>query len=278
MLHKAVLGCCACILFLSGCSVTYYAEPADELTTYYQEMCVIEQPKVRKEFLEAYKRLLTNRGFTVRILPAGSLLTACSLTSDYIGKWSWDFTLYMAFAKIRIYKDGRLIGEALYEAPRAGFSMTHEIYHSTETKISGMLEKLFPPAYSVYGSPLSNTAQQPAFNNTTHNEPITTATQPKEVNEKSRQRFDPDSSHVDIFMLGQKPEQAFNIIQPFFIDSCNDPDITPNNTAVNIEKIIKKAEMLNSHAVVDVMCEDYLSVNCAKYNRCYGKYVTYQER
>ena len=48
------------------------------------------------------------------------------------------------------------------------------------------------------------------------------------------------NSDVDIYRLGQHPAQAFNIVEPFVIDSCNDPDTTSNNANLNLEKIEMK--------------------------------------
>ena len=129
---------------LQGCSVTYYAYPANELKSYSGRMCIIENPAVRAEFVEAYKPLLEERGFSVEIIPEDSALDTCKLTSTYFGKWSWDFKYYMASAKISIYQKGVRIGMATYDTPKEGWSLTFKIYESTETKIRGMLDKLLP--------------------------------------------------------------------------------------------------------------------------------------
>jgi len=99
---------------------------------------------VRAEFLMAYTKLLKAKGFEPITIKENSDTSNCDLTSTYIGKWSWDFTAYMATAEIKVYKKDTLIGQATYSAPRGGFSLTTEIYDSTEDKINGMLDKLFP--------------------------------------------------------------------------------------------------------------------------------------
>ena len=134
------------LLFIGGCSVKYTVEPVGGVKEFGREICVIEDTKVRDEFLIAYKSSLEDRGFTVKILQPGSQLDSCELTSTYLGRWSWDFVTYMAYAKIVIYKNGIKYGEALYEAPRAGFALTTEIYEETEVKIKSMVDKLFPNA------------------------------------------------------------------------------------------------------------------------------------
>lgn len=132
------------VLLVSGCAVTYTADPANELKSYTGEICVIVSPDVREEFLIAYSKVLKEKGFSVKTIPSGSSTNTCKLTSTYIGKWSWDFKPYMATAEIIIYENGKSIGSATYSSPRGGWAMTSKIYESTETKIRGMLEKLFP--------------------------------------------------------------------------------------------------------------------------------------
>src|SRR3990167_855626 len=69
---------------------------------------------------------------------------SCPLTTTYVGRWSWDFKLYMAYAEIVVYRNGIRAGDALYKAPSAGWSMTTEIYEATEQKIEKMVNQLFP--------------------------------------------------------------------------------------------------------------------------------------
>lgn len=132
------------LILIAGCSVTYTVDPANEIAEYRGEVCVVEKSNVRPEFLRAYKGLLETKGFVVRVLPDGAATDSCPITSTYIGKWSWDFVAYMAFAEILIFKDGMQVGTAVYEAPRGGWSMTTKIYETTETKIKGLVDKLFP--------------------------------------------------------------------------------------------------------------------------------------
>ena len=134
----------AFILFLSACAVTNLAEPASELKPYQGEICLIENPDVRPEFIESYKTLLAEKGFKPKVVPTGSAHNVCEVTSTYIGKWSWDFVAYMATAEIQVYKNGALVGKANYSSPRGGWSLTTKIYEKTEIKIKGMVEILFP--------------------------------------------------------------------------------------------------------------------------------------
>lgn len=133
-------------LFIQGCSVKYTVEPASEIASYAQEICVVENPEIKPEFLDAYIPLLEGKGFTVRKLTANSSLDSCSILSTYAGKWSWDFKTYMSFAEIKIYKDGVEVGKAIYQAPTGGMAMTTKIYEETKVKVKGLVDQLFPNA------------------------------------------------------------------------------------------------------------------------------------
>lgn len=131
-------------LMLFGCSVKYTTNPVTALDKNLGEICIVEDARVRESFLPAYRTALEKKGFTVRVLSPGSDVASCPITSTYTGRWSWDFVLYMAYAEIVVYRNGAKAGDALYEAPRAGWALTTDIYDSTELKIATMVDQLFP--------------------------------------------------------------------------------------------------------------------------------------
>lgn len=69
-------------------------------------------------------------------------MTECSLTSTYIARWRWDLALYMAYAKIDVYRDGRPVGQALYDALMGGGRLDKFI--DAEQKIRELVDSLFP--------------------------------------------------------------------------------------------------------------------------------------
>jgi hypothetical protein len=52
----------------------------------------------------------------------------------------------MSHAAVFVYQDGAQAGDALYDAPKAGFGLTTRIYESTDSKVATMVDQLFPPA------------------------------------------------------------------------------------------------------------------------------------
>ena len=136
----------ALLFLLSGCTITQNARPVSLEAGDAREMCVIEDPRVNKTFLPAYTTALERKGFSVTLLEPGSPPTSCPLTSTYYARWSWDFVTYMSIATIVVYRNGTQVGDAFYDAPKAGFAMTTRIYESTESKVATMVDQLFPDA------------------------------------------------------------------------------------------------------------------------------------
>ena len=129
---------------LCGCTITQTAKPVSFRETDAKQMCVIEDPTVFPDFLAAYRWALGRKGFSAKMLAPGSSLAACPLTSTYYALQSWDFVTYLSHAVIVVYRDGTEAGEALYDAPKAGFALTDRIYEPTESKVATMVDQLFP--------------------------------------------------------------------------------------------------------------------------------------
>jgi len=132
------------LLVASGCTITQTGNPVARRDADPREMCVVQDPHVNDTFLPAYAAALGGKGFSTKLLEPGAPLTACPLTSTYYARWSWDFVAYMSHAKIVVYRDGAEVGNALYDAPKAGWGMTTRIYESTESKVATMVDHLFP--------------------------------------------------------------------------------------------------------------------------------------
>lgn len=142
---KRLLVLIACLFssFLAGCTVMHIVNPVTIKEIDSKEMCIIANTEVREEFLVAYKAALVNKGFSVKVIDSSSDVDSCSLTSTYLGKWSWDFVTYMAYAEIIVYRNGVKVGDAVYRAPRAGLALTTKIYEPTDKKLVEMVDQLF---------------------------------------------------------------------------------------------------------------------------------------
>jgi hypothetical protein len=93
-------------------------------------------------FLTTYSRVLTEKGYAVRHLQAGSAVTDCPVTSTYTANWRWDLGLYMAFADIKVFRNGQQAGQAVYDATGGGASLNKFI--RGDAKIVELVDQLFP--------------------------------------------------------------------------------------------------------------------------------------
>ena len=85
-----------------------------------KQVCIIENPRVRADFLEAYRKALQDKGYQADVIPEGSSLGACPVTSKYVAYWAWDLVLYMTSAQLDVYRDGRPAGRALFRGEHLG--------------------------------------------------------------------------------------------------------------------------------------------------------------
>jgi hypothetical protein len=139
-LNHRRLGLAALALALGGCAITQNVQPVAALDG--PQVCIIQNPAVRPGFLDTYLRVMGERGYQVRQLPAGAALTDCEVVSTYTGRWSWDLALYMAYAEITVYRNGQQAGQAVYDA-RQGSGLLSK-YIKGEEKIAELVTRLFP--------------------------------------------------------------------------------------------------------------------------------------
>ncbi len=134
-------GVLALTVTLAGCAINQTIKPVERFEG--NQVCIVVNPAVSQGgFLETYTRVLREKGYTVKQLQAGSSVTECPVTSTYTANWRWDLGLYMAFADIKVFNNGSLSGQALYDSTRGGANMNKFI--RGEAKITELVEQLFP--------------------------------------------------------------------------------------------------------------------------------------
>ncbi len=127
-------------LLLAACSITQEVKP---IAVAGKAICVIANPKVSQpEFVVAYERELRARGYEVQMLSADSSLIACPLTSTYTANWNWDLALYMSYAELKVYNEGKVVAEAIYDSRRGGGNMGKFI--KAEEKIKELVGLMLP--------------------------------------------------------------------------------------------------------------------------------------
>jgi hypothetical protein len=127
--------------FLAGCAINQTVKPVERFEG--TQVCIVVNPAVsQKGFLETYTRVLSEKGYTVKQLQAGSAVTECPVTSTYTANWRWDLALYMAYADIKVFSNGQQSGQAVYDAMRGGANMNKFI--KGDAKITELVDQLFP--------------------------------------------------------------------------------------------------------------------------------------
>ena len=126
---------------LTGCAITQEVRPVGKLES--REVCLIENPAVSQPgFLIAYRQALADKGYSVKQLPPTATVNDCPITSRYTANWRWDLAMYMAFADIRVYREGQQVGQATYDSLKGGANMGKFI--KGEEKIRELVNQLFP--------------------------------------------------------------------------------------------------------------------------------------
>jgi hypothetical protein len=134
----------ASALSVAACTITQEVKPIEHAAS--TEVCIIENPEVRSGFLKEYEKSLAELGYRTRRLPQGSPLTSCTVTSTYVGQWSYDWFwtsgVYMSLAEIKVYHDGQLAGTAVFDTTKGQASLKRVV--DAEPKIKELVTELFP--------------------------------------------------------------------------------------------------------------------------------------
>jgi len=125
---------------LGGCAIHQTVRPVERLEV--KQICIVHNGNVREGFFESYKKALEVKGYAVRNLPADASLIECPITSTYTANWRWDLAMYMAYAEIKVYNNGKPVGEAKYDSTRGGGNMGKFI--DADKKITELVNQLFP--------------------------------------------------------------------------------------------------------------------------------------
>ena len=123
---------------LSGCSIKQVVEKAE--IPKEKLLCVVENKDVRVGFLKEFKRVLSRKSIPYKMINAYSVPPECEWTATYDARWTWDLALYMSYAEIKVFNNGRLDGKATYDSTRGGANMGKFI--DAETKIRELMNEL----------------------------------------------------------------------------------------------------------------------------------------
>ncbi|GIU36596.1 Sbal_3080 family lipoprotein [Shewanella schlegeliana] len=143
------------LLLTSACSIKQRVDPVHVNNN--AEVCIQKNPDVRDGFLQEMEKILVEKQIKYRIIEELDASQQCEWTATYMANWRWDLALYMVYAEIKVFHQGRLDGEAIYDARSGGANMNKFI--DAEPKIRELIDQLIQQKQaSVRWSPLQQTA------------------------------------------------------------------------------------------------------------------------
>ncbi|MXR70978.1 hypothetical protein GNT65_20175 [Shewanella sp. JBTF-M18] len=152
---KNVLIVFAVLMMTTACSIKQRVDPVQVSRS--DEVCIQKNPDVRHGFLDEVEKVLTEKQIKYRVLDQLDASHQCEWTATYTANWAWDLALYMVYAEIKIFHQGRLDGEAIYDARMGGANMNKFI--DAEPKIRELIEELIRQKQaSLIWSPMQQVA------------------------------------------------------------------------------------------------------------------------
>ena len=145
----------AVLAIATGCSIQQRVDPIQ--VTNNEELCIQKNPSVREGFLAEVEKILTEKQIKYRIVEQLDASQQCEWTATYTANWAWDLAIYMVYAEIKVFHNGKLDGEAIYDARMGGMNMNKFI--DAEAKIRELIEQLIEQKHSsLHWSPLQQVA------------------------------------------------------------------------------------------------------------------------
>jgi hypothetical protein len=123
---------------LSGCAISQNVEQAHIPNA--AELCVIENDRVREGFLPELLGVLDEKGISYIVTGNHVAHNGCEWTLTYTARWSWDLAIYLSYAEIKVFKNGVLDGQAVYDSRGGSANMSKFI--DAEPKIRELVEEL----------------------------------------------------------------------------------------------------------------------------------------
>jgi hypothetical protein len=127
---------------LCGCSIKQQVRPV--ALGGQTHMSIVRNPAVRATFLEATRRALTDKGLEVEVVENETDVTPDDFALTYLAHWNWDVSLYMWYCEFKVYRNGRLEGQAMYDS--GGGDANPAKFINAEEKVRRLIDLLFPDA------------------------------------------------------------------------------------------------------------------------------------
>jgi hypothetical protein len=130
----------ASALVLAGCAINQNVRPV--AVTGITQVCIKANPQVMMDdFVKELRSQIEARGVRTSVYD-GERPTSCRHHVEYTANWRWDLAMYLAFAKLDVYEDNLLVGQATYDALGGGFRL--DKFGPTAEKLRVLVDQLFP--------------------------------------------------------------------------------------------------------------------------------------
>lgn len=133
---------------LSACSIKQTIEPA-ELNN-QANVCIVNNPKVKDGFLASIQESLEIKGIDFKVVERDFSNPGCEWKITYTAHWGWDLAVYMTYAKISVYRNGELNGQAEYDSRRGGGRLDKFI--NADEKVKELMENLIQSSQAFFKS------------------------------------------------------------------------------------------------------------------------------
>jgi len=134
----AVLALCACATSRVSPVRPPPTEPQSETAQPLpKKICVVENPAVVGDFIEAYRTALQNKGYEVKVVKKNPQPSECPLSTRYTANWRWDLVPYLVYARLDVYRDGKPAGSAVHNARSSRFI-------NVEATLQSLVDRLLP--------------------------------------------------------------------------------------------------------------------------------------
>lgn len=123
---------------LSGCAIDTSVSP---VAAHPESVCLVQNDQV---LMSGFQRELASQieahGIQVDSVDK-PVPQECRYVVKYTANWRWDMAMYLEYAQIDVFNEGRLAGRAVYDARSGKLNMNK--FGSTAEKIEPLVTKLF---------------------------------------------------------------------------------------------------------------------------------------
>lgn len=139
----------AIVTLLSGCAISKNVQSVDS-NTRIQKIYVKDNPKVLMDgLLPEIVTQVQELGFESEPY-SGDRPTAARHYITYTANWQWDMAMYLTYFRATLYDNGRVLGEAEYDAKMGSASMSK--FGKTADKIRPLFTELLEQVERPYGA------------------------------------------------------------------------------------------------------------------------------